>query len=75
MDNIENYMLTYFPFIPSMPVMVIKNIFQGLGVANGSIFIVVDVILNPLLEWIELSNGVVIYNMPLTNLLITFLNT
>lgn len=75
MDNTENHTPAYFPFIPAMPVMVTKNIFQGLGVANGSVFTAVDVILDPLSERIELSNGVVIHSMPPTSLLITSSNT
>ena len=36
MDNTDNHVPAYFPFIPGMPMMVTKNVFQSLGVANGS---------------------------------------
>src|SRR6266513_273385 len=75
MNNTENHTPAYFLFIPGMPVMIIKNIFQGLDVVNDSVFTAVDVILDPLSEWIELSNGVVIHSMPPTSLLITSSNT
>ena len=71
MDNTENHTPAYFPFIPGMPVMVTKNIFQGLGVANGSVFTAVDVILDLLSEQIELLNSVIIHSMPPISLLIT----
>jgi hypothetical protein len=54
-----------------MPVMVTKNIFQSLGVANGSVFTAVDVLPDPLEERIELEAGVVIHSRPPTCLLMT----
>jgi PIF1-like helicase len=75
MDNTENHTPAYFPFIPGMPVMITKNIFQGLGVVNGSVFTAIDVLLDPLSERFELSDGVVIHSMPPTSLLITSPNT
>ncbi len=51
--------------------MVTKNIFQGLGVMNGSIFTAINVLLDPLSEQIELSDGVVIHSMLPISLLIT----
>ena len=50
MNNTENHMPAYFLFIPGMLVMVTKNIFQGLDVANSSVFTAVDVILDLLSE-------------------------
>ena len=74
MNNTENHMPAYFPFIPGMLVIVTKNIFQDLSIANSSIFTAVDVILDLLSERIELLNGVVIYSMLSTSLLITSSN-
>ncbi len=71
MDNTENHAPAYFPFIPGMPVMVTKNIFQSLGVANGSVFTAVDVLPDPLSERIELEGGIVIHTRPPICLLIT----
>jgi hypothetical protein len=48
MDNTENHTPAYFPFIPGMPVMVTKNVFQSLGLANGSAFTSIDVLPDPL---------------------------
>src|SRR5947207_11291840 len=75
MNNTENHMSAYFLFISDMPVMIIKNIFQDLDVANSFIFITVDVILDLLSEQIELLNGMVIHSMLSTSLLITSSNT
>lgn len=71
MDNTENHAPAYFPFIPGMPLMVTKNIFQGLGVANGSVFTAVDVLPDPLEERIELEASVVIHSRPPICLLMT----
>ena len=75
MNNTENHTPAYFLFISGMPVMIIKNIFQNLDVANDFIFTTVDVILDSLSEWIELSNSVVIHSMSSISLLITSSNT
>ena len=70
MDNTENHTPAYFPFIPGMPVMVTKNVFQSLGLANGSAFIAMDVLPDPLSEQIELPDGIVIHSKPPICLLI-----
>src|SRR5437762_5581758 len=63
MNNTENHMSAYFLFISDMLMIVIKNIFQNLDVANNSVFITVDVILDLLSEQIELSNNMIIHSM------------
>ena len=63
-------MPAYFPFIPGMPMMVMKNIFQSLGVANGSVFTAMDVLPDPSSEQIELPGGVIIHSRPPICLLI-----
>ena len=75
MNNTENHMPAYFPFIPDMLMMIIKNIFQDLDVVNDSVFITVDVILDLLSEQIELLNSVIIHSMSSISLLITSSNT
>jgi hypothetical protein len=74
-NNIENYILAYFPFISDMLVIIIKNIFQNLDVANDFIFITVDIILDLLSKQIELLNSMIIHSMPSISLLITSSNT
>src|SRR5947207_12460268 len=64
MDNTNNYVSAYFPFIPGMPMMVTKNIFQSLGVASGSVFTAMDVLPDPSSEQIELPGGVIIHSRP-----------
>src|SRR5947207_10895604 len=75
MNNTENHMSAYFSFISDMLMMITKNIFQNLDVANSFIFTAVDVILDLLSEQIELSNSVVIHSMLSISLLITSSNT
>ena len=75
MNNTENHTSAYFLFISDMSVMIIKNIFQNLDVVNDSVFTAVDVILDLLSEWIELSNDVIIHSMLSISLLITSSNT
>src|SRR5947207_361337 len=75
MNNTENHMSAYFLFISDMSVMIIKNIFQNLDVANSSVFTAVDVILDLLSEQIELSNSMIIHSMSSISLLITSSNT
>ena len=57
-------MPAYFPVIPGMPMIVTKNIFQSLGVANGSVFTAMDVLPDPSSEQIELPGGVIIHSRP-----------
>jgi hypothetical protein len=71
MDNTENHTPAYFQFVPGMPVMVTKNVFQSLGVANGSVFTAIDFIPNPSSEIIELPGGIVIHSRPPNCLLMT----
>jgi len=70
MDNTDNHVPAYFPFIPGMPMMVTKNVFQSLGVANGSVFTAMDVLPDPSSEQIELPGGVIIHSRPPICLLI-----
>src|SRR5205809_4724352 len=71
MNNTENHTSAYFLFISGMSVMIIKNIFQDLDIANSFIFTTVDVILDSLSEQIELSNSMIIHSMLSISLLIT----
>ncbi len=70
MDNTNNHIPAYFPFIPGVPIMVTKNVFQSLGVANGSTFTVVDILPDLSSERIELPGPVIIYSKPPICLLI-----